>query len=187
MIHIPFDRPTCSLKVYDIASLRYTFQAQGDAVGNYVDGVRKAPLTYELDASIAPGHYRLTYVEALNPRTMAEGAFQIYVDDLRDRDVSVLLDGEKASRRGDLLDIGGLVLPIGGLARYGRSEIMLHGGGSCLGVHCYDARQPLCKTCGCTRLHNDDLVTLAAFLTPQLRSARMIVFSVVGDPPPASC
>jgi hypothetical protein len=64
---------------------------------------------------------------------------------------------------------------------------MVHGGGSNLGFPaCFAPMQLLCKTYGCTRVHNADLLTLMNYLLPQLKSGRMAVYSVIGDSPALS-
>lgn len=41
----------------------------------------------------------------------------------------------------------------------------IHGGGSSLGQHAFDAQQPLTPTLGCTRGHNQDVINLGNVLT----------------------
>jgi hypothetical protein len=63
---------------------------------------------------------------------------------------------------------------------------MLHGGGSNLAMLSppqdpLAPMQALCKTYGCTRMHNGDLVDLMTYLGPRFHG-NTIVYSVVGDP-----
>ena len=44
--------------------------------------------------------------------------------------------------------------------RFGRTGIMLHGGGSALGSAAWEPYQPLVPTLGCIRMHNADLQSL---------------------------
>jgi len=44
--------------------------------------------------------------------------------------------------------------------RFGRSGIMLHGGGSALGAGAWAPHQPLIPTLGCIRMHNADMKKL---------------------------
>lgn len=178
MIHLVFFRATNSLKVFGAGDV-IEFEASGDAWGNYHDGERA--VQYGHDGSIAPGHYLLTRVEEFPP-IPSEGAAQIYVADLDDATLQHLLAAGKATITGDLVAIGGIELSRGGLGRFGRSEVMLHGGGSNLGEpECFAPHQPLCRTFGCTRLHNDDLATLCALLKAKM-AENVVVFSCIGDP-----
>lgn len=182
MIHIVFNRPTGAFKVFEDALLRFQFQASGDAWGDGVSG------PYGHDYPIAPGHYALTRVERLNPALASEGPGQIYVADLNDAAIAALINFGKAQACNDKLSVGAIVLPTGQLAHFNRSEVMLHGGGTNLGVPaCFADYQELCKTFGCTRLHNADLRKLMDYLEPILSSgSQHVVYSVIGDPAPCS-
>ncbi len=186
MIHLVFDRPSSELKAFTQNGLAMgPFEASGDAWGDGVSG------PYGHQYPIAPGHYALTAVDDLidseNPDgTVAEGPYQVYVDDLDASRLDRLRSANLASGFGPVT-IGGITLPVGGLATYGRSEIMIHGGGSNLGVPaCYAPQQALCKTEGCTRMHNADLARFAPWIKQQLLH-NIIVYSVIGNSPPLDC
>jgi hypothetical protein len=174
MLHIVFDRPTGKLKVGTAV-----FDASGSAWG---DGGANAP--YGFECQIAPGHYKLTIVQYIDPAIPSEGAAQIYVEDLTEADVAELVAaGDAKLAEYEAVTINGETLAIGNLAKYGRSEIMIHGGGSNLGVPaCYALNQPLCRTYGCTRTHNGDLASLCEKLAPLVGSEH-VIFTVVGDSP----
>jgi hypothetical protein len=181
MIHLVFNRPTGKLKTFTPeGSLRSTIDATGDAWG---DGAH-AP--YGHNYPIPPGHYRITSHERFPSPIVSEGPGQIYVADIDDATLATLVGAKKASMAGQQVTIGGVSLAIGNLAKYGRSEIMLHGGGSNL-AQLSPAEDPLapmqalCKTHGCTRLHNGDLLDLMLYLGP-LYTGHTVVYSVVGDP-----
>lgn len=179
MIHIVFDRPASSLKVFGGGILRYTFEANGSAWG---DGGPNAP--YGHDCQISPGHYKLTQVERINPPIASEGAGQIYVADLTGSDYFKLAQSNKvkpiAAAR---WNIGGIELPVGMLGHYSRSEVMLHGGGS-NAPDPFAPKQLLCKTYGCTRLYNQDLETLMGYLEPIFAAKnQFVIYSVIGDSP----
>lgn len=177
MRHIVFDRANNAFKVFDLGIRQFLFEASGSAVG---DGINP-PYTH--DCQIPQGHYKLTQVERFAP-IPSEGAGQVYVADLTPRDISVLAQGRKAKWILDKVIIGGILLPIGRLATYGRAEIMLHGGGTVLGEPaCYAPNQPLCKTCGCTRMHNADLAQFMDWLEPIIGQDH-VIYSVAGDSPP---
>jgi hypothetical protein len=170
-----FDRPTGKLKVSEFG---FAFDASGSAWG---DGNGPA---YGTDCQIAPGHYKLTRVEYFPEPIPSEGAAQIYVEDLTEADVAELVAaGDAKLGEYEAVTINGETLPIGNLAKYARSEIMIHGGGSNLGVPaCYALNQPLCRTYGCTRVHNGDLSSLCEKLAPLVGSEH-VIFTVVGDSP----
>lgn len=182
MLELIFNRPTNHLKVNQSGeqSPLFVFEASGDAWGN---GGPNAP--YGHDCSIAPGHYVLTRVEHIDPPIASEGAGQIYVSDVDAATVAALVRAGKAEQQDDgQATIAGITLPIGNLARYGRSEVMLHGGGSNLGVPaCFADFQELCKTFGCTRLHNANLKTLMGLVSEALQNGQHVLFIVVGDSP----
>ena len=87
----------------------------------------------------------------------------------------------KAFRDGKNLTIGGVQLPFGELAAYGRSGVMWHGGGSNLGAAALDDVQELLKTYGCTRVHNADWKMLAAKVEAWLPDETIVV-SAIGIP-----
>lgn len=180
MIHIIFNRPSSEMKVFAGGVMRYKFEANGSAWG---DGGPNHPYGYQ--CQIAPGHYKLTHVERINPPIPSEGAGQIFVADLTTRDISQLAIAKRAKWIGADVTIGGSVLPIGGIGKYNRTEIMLHGGGSNLGEPaCFEPHQLLCRTFGCTRLHNADLAALMDMLEPVFAAGNEhVIYSVIGDSP----
>jgi hypothetical protein len=182
MVHLVFDRPASQIKAFGGGILRYTFAASGDAWGNYSNGVRT--VQYGHDGSISPGHYKLTRVERIDPPIASEGAGQIYVADMTGSDYFKLAQGGKVKAiAAARWSIGGIELPVGMLGHFGRAEIMAHGGGS-NAPDPFAAFQELCRTYGCTRLHNADLATLMDYLEPLLAAAnQFVIFSVIGDPP----
>ena len=180
MILITFNRPTSHFKV---PAFGFDFEASGSAWGDGTD-----TQMYGNDCQIAPGHYKLTKVEYIDPAIPSEGAAQIYVEDLTEADIDELVAaGDAKDDEGGGVTINGVTLNFGNLAHYGRSEIMVHGGGSNLGVPaCYALNQPLCKTYGCTRLpKNGDLSHLCDALGPVIENQH-VVLTVVGDSPPLS-
>lgn len=183
LVHIIFNRDNSLLKVFDLTTLRAEYEASGDAWGLVPGNDGEPP--YGHNCPVAPGHYKLTRVQWFNPPIVSEGPAQIFVADLDQRDVTYLIANDKALEIGDNLSVCGLVGPIGGLAKYGRSQILIHGGGTRLGPHALDPRQPeLCKTFGCTRMFNEDLVRLGTYLDPQIKSARIVILTIVGNSPP---
>lgn len=180
-MHLIFNRPENKLKVFVSGIQRYVFEANGSAWG---DGGPNAP--YGHDCQISPGHYKLTQVERIDPPIASEGAGQIYVADLTGQDYFRLApSGKVKTVSATVWNIGGLALPVGMLAKYDRSEVMLHGGGSNLGEPaCFEPMQPLCRTYGCTRLHNADLATLMDLLKPIFAAQNQyVILSVAGDSP----
>jgi hypothetical protein len=197
MIHCVFDRPNGVLKVFAASgtTMKNNFGATGDAWGretNPNDG------PHGHFWPIASGHYVLTQWQSWGAagRVASEGYGQIYVADLDDATKQRLIDNGLCRVKGDYLVIGGIALPRGGLAAWGRSEIMVHGGGS-NAPDPFAAVQPLCATDGCTRVHNQDWPVLVNDLAgttlhfpPDVASGTFpetVVYSVVGDSPPASC
>ena len=181
MVHLVFDRPTGRLKVFGPgAGLPPYFEAGGDAVTNGV----AADGPYGTDWPCPPGHFVLEAPNAIAPPIPAEGAWQIPVDDLSDAILSALVLAGDANRTATGASIGGIDLPLGQIAQWGRSGIMIHGGGTALGdPACYAGDQPLCKTEGCTRMHNADLAQLVTYLQAQL-GGNTLVYSIVGVPLP---
>jgi len=173
VLHIIFSRPSESATVYLPNDFHYVMAASGDAWGS----------KYGTDGPIPPGHYMLTgQVDHYDPPIPSEGFGQIYVADLSSTALHHLVDAKRASMRGTQVDIGGITLPLGGLAQWNRSEIMCHSGGS-NAANPYDDYQPLLKTYGCTRMHSIDWKRLARDVE-QFRNGHTLVFSVIGDPKP---
>jgi hypothetical protein len=182
VIHVVFNRPSGKLKIYaSDKSLWGELDAGGDAWG---DG-SPADGPYGHLWPCPPGHYVLEAPQNIAPPSAAEGAWQMPVADLSSAVAERLVDAHDATRDGSNLTIGGLAQPIGQLAKFSRSAIMIHGGGSNDPDPLADY-QPLCKTDGCTRLHNADLARVVAFLSP-LFAGNTVVYTIVGDPLPLSC
>jgi hypothetical protein len=183
MVHLVFDRPTENLKVFATdKTLWNVFEASGDAWG---DGM-SAP--YGFDYPIPPGHYLLTSAQSISPALASEGNMQIPVIDMDLQTIAALVNAGDAQVSSTQLNFGGVVLPTGGLQLCKRSGIMIHGGGSNLLTlnppqDPFDPDQQLCKTYGCTRMHNKNLDDLATYLTP-LFNGNHVVYSAVGDPKP---
>ncbi|HKE37390.1 MAG TPA: hypothetical protein VKB39_08155 [Candidatus Baltobacteraceae bacterium] len=197
MIHVVFDRAGGVLKVFspDGATMRSNFAATGDAWGR-ASNPNDGPHGHFWP--IATGHYVLTKWESWGVAGAApsEGYGQIYVMDLDDATKQRLIDANFCKVQGDYLVIGGIALPRGGLAAWGRSEIMVHGGGS-NAPQPLAPMQPLCSTDGCTRVHNQDWPAIVNDLAgthlsfpPAAGSGAFqetVVYSVIGDSPPATC
>ncbi len=132
-----------------------------------------------------PGHYLLAAPQSIAPPSAAEGAWQIPVGDLPSATASALINAGDATQAGPNLVIGGISQPLGQLAALGRGGIMIHGGGSNDPDPLADY-QPLCKTEGCTRLHNADLARVVAYLSP-LYGGNTVVYTIAGAPLPLSC
>jgi hypothetical protein len=194
VIHCVFDRPSGVLKTF-APSGTIQMQATGDAWGrssNPNDG------PHGHFWPIPAGHYRLTQWESwgTSGAVSSEGYGQIYVEDLDDATKQKLINAHLCTVQGETLVIGAIALPRGGLAANGRSEIMIHGGGS-NAPQPLAPTQPLCATDGCTRVHNKDWPTLVNALTgthlsfpPAAASGtfpEIVVYTVVGNSPHASC
>jgi len=177
-VHLVFDRPAMRLRIFGPDAPTDAFEASGDAWG---DGLH-AP--YGHDYPIPPGHYQLTTIDHIDPPIASEGAAQIQVEDLDADALDALIRDAHAMHAPGAVpaaNIGGLHGDLGGLARHGRAAIMVHGGGS-NAPDPFAPRQQLCKTFGCTRMHNEDLATLVAYL--EHHPDRRTVFTVLGDPAP---
>lgn len=182
MIHLVFNRPTGKLKVFeDDGSLWDVLDAGGDAWGDgdLADG------PYGLDWPCPPGHYLLERPQAIAPPSAAEGWWQIPVADLSSATAESLVEAGRASRDGANLIVGGVSQPLGQLAQFGRAAIMVHGGGSNDPDPLADF-QPLCKTLGCTRLHNADMARVVAHLSP-LFDDNTMVYTIAGAPLSLNC
>jgi hypothetical protein len=182
MVHLVFNRPTGKLKIFGAdKSLWDVLDAGGDTWGdgNVADG------PYGHQWPCPPGHYVLEPAQSIAPASAAEGAWQIPVADMPSAVATRLVGAHDAMQDGANVEIGGMSLPLGQLAKYGRSAIMIHGGGSNDPDPLADY-QPLCKTEGCTRMHNADLKRVVAYLSP-LFGGNTIVYTIVGAPLPLSC
>ena len=182
MIHVVFRRRDEELAVYGPdGKLWSAIAASGDARS---DGAQPP---YGAGYPVAPGHYRLIGQTELDPPTAEDGYGIIYVDDLDIAALQLLVNAGRARLRGSEVEIAGLTLPVGGLARYGRSAIAIHGGGPNL-ARLSPPEDPLApfqrlsRGAGASRLHNADLVRLMALLAPVF-ATNTVVFSAVGDPP----
>ncbi len=181
-IHILFDRPVSTMKVYDeFGRDRMSFPASGDAWG----------AKYGHDGPIPPGHYMLTEVNDLRTSDaplgiVSEGPMQIHVEDMPASVAAELVRAHKAHAIGSEFSVGGAQAKIGQLAAWGRSEVMIHSGGS-NAPDPFAARQQLCKTYGCTRAHTVDVLALGRFLAPALAAGQHVIFTVIGDSPALSC
>lgn len=194
MIHCVFNRPNGSLKVFAPTGT-VEFAATGDAWG-HTTNPNDGPHGHFWP--IPQGHYVLTQWESWGPAgaVSSEGYGQIYVFDLNDATKQNLMNANLCTVSGANLVIGQIALPRGGLADNGRSAIMIHGGGSNAPAP-LAARQPLCATDGCTRVHNQDwpkLVNVLAGTTltfpPSAANGTFpetVVYTVVGNSPPAAC
>jgi hypothetical protein len=174
MIHLIFNRPTGRLTVYDAdGSVWDTIDAGGDAWG-------AAPNNeWGHDAPMPPGHYTLGAPEPIDPPSLAEGVAQIPVHDVDEQTLANLVRAGVASESGTNVTIGGVAAPIGGLSRFGRGGIMIHGGGS-NDPKPLEPFQPLCKTEGCTRVHNADLDRLTAFINARI-SGSTVIYTAIGS------
>lgn len=174
MLHIVFDRPNAVLVAYDsFGSVYGGWPAAGDAWAGHGPG-------YGLDGVMPPGHFKLEPVQFFNPPIASEGFGQIPVEDLDVDSLAALVKAGRAVVTGVNADIGGITLKIGQLAAYGRSDIMIHGGGSNSPDPLAD-NQGFYKTDGCTRMLNKDWKTLATWLAPQF-AGNIVVYSAIGDP-----
>ncbi|HEX3549623.1 MAG TPA: L,D-transpeptidase family protein [Candidatus Elarobacter sp.] len=177
MVHLVFNRPTGKLKIYAAdGSLWDVIDAGGDAWGDP---------NYGSNGPMPPGHYVLGAPQRFAP-IVSEGAGQIPVADIDAAATSALVNGGKASVVDGGLTIGGIIAQTGQLAAFSRSAIMLHGGGSNLATldppqDPLAPYQQLCKTEGCTRLHNADAARLADFLDANA-AGNTVVYTALGRP-----
>jgi hypothetical protein len=175
VVHLIFNRPIARMKIYDTdGSLWDIIDAGGDAWG-------AAPANpWGKDAPMPPGHYKLGAPQNINPASIAEGNAQVPVFDLDQQTLAALVTAGQAGASGTDVTIGGITASIGGIAKYGRDGIMIHGGGS-NDPEPLAPFQPLCKTEGCTRVHNADLIRLTSFLGQRVAN-NIIVYTAVGVP-----
>lgn len=175
MIHLVFNRPSGHLKIYDSDSTLWdTIEAAGDAWGSGSD------LPYGHDCPMPPGHYRLQNCEPIAPPIRSEGGGQIAVTDLDPVTLTELTNAGHVIMSGEGCTIGGILAPLGGMAKYARAAIMIHGGGS-NAPDPFAPFQVLCKTEGCTRVHNADLTRLMRFFSDRA-SSNTFIYTAVGDP-----
>ncbi|GAC1407443.1 MAG: hypothetical protein NVSMB64_14350 [Candidatus Velthaea sp.] len=132
------------------------------------------------DAPMPPGHYKLGAPQSIAPPSKAEGKTQISVLDIDEGTLASLVTAGRASESGLDVTISGVAAPIGGMAEFARDGIMIHGGGS-NDPEPFLPFQPLCKTEGCTRVHNADLDRLTAFVSGRM-SGNIVVYTAIGSP-----
>lgn len=172
MLHLVFDRPNATIVAYDsFGSVYGGWPAAGDAWGGP---------GYGIGGVMPPGHYKLEPVEYFNPPLLSEGYGQIPVLDLDVDALAAIVKAGRAVVNGTLADIGGITAPLGQLAVYDRSAIMIHGGGS-NSPNPLAEDQGLYKTDGCTRMLNKDWKVLANWLEPQF-DGNYVIYSAIGDP-----
>lgn len=175
MIHLIFDRVASQIKVFDSAnhSLIFSWGASGDAAGN---------------GPMAAGHYILLEPEMFpqdqwDPPT---GWGRVRIRDMGETDVLRLTAAGIAKSATGGLYIGGTILPPGACNAYER-VIEIHGGGSALGEpDCFAKQQRLCRTFGCTRMHNEDIATLIGCMQ-QRQGSNTFIFSAIGLPAQCGC
>jgi hypothetical protein len=184
MIRLLFDRPDAHLKVYDESAVLWKmFAAGGDAWGNHGVSIDEKPPAppYGHACWMPQGHFILGPVDVFSTPIASEGYGQIPILDMPEDTISQLIAAGKATRDGrGWLAIGGITLPVGQLAHYGREAVMDHCGGSNASDPFADD-QGLFRTFGCTRMLNKDWRELAAWLQPKY-DGNVIVFSAYGDP-----
>ena len=177
MIHLVFNRPTESMKVFQPGgSTRFVFDATGGAV-------RRS------NGPMPVGHYVLLEPEMFERSTweIATGWGRIRIRDMAQSDVDLLVRANlaKVVPTGSI-DIGGIVLPQGRCNAYPRA-VEIHGGGTALGdPGALVAKQGLCCTLGCIRMHNQDIQTFVEYMRG-LQDGHTFVMSVMGAPTPCRC
>jgi hypothetical protein len=183
VIHVVAERRFGRLAVYGPdGHLWHLADASGEARGT---GARPP---YGPGYPIAPGHYRLLGQVEHDPATAEDGPGAIDVGDLDSATLVRLTDAGRARVRGDQIEIASLAGRSGGLAQYGRTGVVIRGGGSGA-ANVASAEDPLApyqrltRSDGGIRLHNADLARLLIILKPAFAEATTIVFSVLGDPP----
>jgi len=186
VIHVVAERRLGRLAVYGPdGHLWHLADASGEARGA---GMR-AP--YGPGNPIAPGHYRLLGQVEHDPPTAEDGPGAIDVGDLDNTTRRRLIDASRARVRGDALEIASLTGRAGGLAEYGRTAIVIRGGGTIL-AHLTPPEDPLApyqrltRSDGGLRLHNADLARLLIILKPAFKDETTIVLTVLGEPPRTS-
>jgi hypothetical protein len=126
------------------------------------------------------GHFVLGPTQRFDPPIASEGYGQIPVLDMSQDIANALVGAGKATWSGNLLVIGGIAERTGQLARYGRSAIFAHCGGSSA-PDPYDDYQKLCRTYGCTRMFNREWREFADWLDAN-RAGNTVVYTAVGMP-----
>ena len=186
MLHLVYSRPESTLKVYDAMGALYkTYTAAGDAWGNHGVPPSGPQPPYGYDCWCPPGHFRLGVPEFFNPAIVSEGFGQIPVMDLDADLLATLASSGRAIVNGKTANIGGIIAEISQLSRFGRSEIMIHCGGSNAPDPTADY-QELCRTYGCTRMFNIEWREMAHWLEPQMES-NAVIYTIIGDPKILAC
>jgi hypothetical protein len=182
VIHVVFERRLGRLAAYGPdGRLWLLAEANGEARG--VGGRSPHGPGYP----VAPGHYRLLGQVEHEPATAEDGPGAIDVGDLDLATLSRIVDAGRARPRGRAYEIASLVAPAGELARFGRSAIVIHGGGPSL-AHLVPPEDPLApyqrltRGDGGVRMHNADLARLMMILRPAFAEPATVVFTVIGEP-----
>jgi hypothetical protein len=137
---------------------------------------------------IAPGHYKLSFVDRYAPRNIEMGAGRIRIADLTLRDIKGLMFDERVEETldDDFYRIGGrkgFVGALGGVedeAPFTRLGPSIHGGGETLTWTQSGANfQPLTTPPKGVRVHNSDLAKLMNYLEPRLRCLQIVIFSIL--------
>lgn len=177
MIHLVFNRPTESMHVFQTGgSTRFVFDATGGAV-------------QRSNGPMPVGHYILLEPEMFARSTweIKTGWGRVRIRDMVQSDVDLLVRANRAKvLPTGSVDIGGVVAPQGRCNAYPRA-VEIHGGGTALGdPGAFAAKQPLCCTLGCIRMHNQDIQTFVEFMQG-LQATNTFVLSVLGAPTPCRC
>ena len=182
MIHVVFERRLERLAVFGPdGRLWHAIPAVGDAPRH---GTR-AP--YGPGFPIAPGHYRLVGRVEHDPATPEDGPGIIPVDDLDTTLLQRLVESGRARMRGGGVEIARLPGAVGGLAQYGRTGVVIRGGGPSL-AHGTPPEDPLApfqrltRSDGGVRAHNADLARIIMILGPEFDRQKTVVFTVLGEP-----
>lgn len=126
------------------------------------------------------GHYLLELPQVFDTPIASEGYGQIPIADIDGNALAALVKGGFATMNGLTANIGGIEAPLMQLQQYDRSALMIHGGGS-NAPDPLAPDQPLLRTEGCSRLHNQDWQALAAWLTP-LYDGNTVVYTALETP-----
>jgi hypothetical protein len=181
MIHVVFDRRAERLTVYGPdGHLWLAAAASGDAPRT---GTRPP---YGPGFPIPPGHYRIVGCTERDPPTAEDGIGRIEIADVDATALQQVLNAGRARMRGADLEVVRLAAPLGGLARYNRTEIAIRGGGASLAAHPRPddplaPYQRLTHADGGVRVHNADLARLIQILAPRLGS-ETVLLTVLGEP-----
>lgn len=184
MIHVVVERRLGRLAVFGPdGRLWHAVAAEGDTR-------REGPRPpYGAGFPIPPGHYRLIDRLEHDPATPDDGPGLIYVDDLDTTTLQQLVHAGRARPRGEGIEIAWLAGAVGGLARYGRTKIVIRGGAALDGPSAAEdplaPYQPLTPSDGGIRVHNADLARLMMILGPHL-GISTVVLTVLDDPAPVA-